>query len=83
MTYIDKIERDSDRKGAQRVDRYFNAEAAATIHCKVRTISIGISGTNTRATIGVQGVLRFKRARFMRTVLRDIKWRGAGILEAA
>lgn len=35
MTYIDKIERDADRKGAPRVDRYFNSDVVATIHCKV------------------------------------------------
>ena len=43
MTYIDKIERDSDRKGTQRVDRYFNADSAATIHCKVSTAKVGIA----------------------------------------
>lgn len=35
MTYIDKVERDSERKGTPRVDRYFNLEGAVTIHCKV------------------------------------------------
>lgn len=35
MTYIDKIERDSDRKGAPRADRYYSADVVATIHCKV------------------------------------------------
>ena len=35
MTYIDKIERDSDRKGGPRADRYYNADVVATIHCKV------------------------------------------------
>lgn len=35
MTYIDKIERDSDRKGAPRAERYFSSDVVATIHCKV------------------------------------------------
>lgn len=35
MTYIDRVERDSERKGAPRVERYFNGDAAVTIHCKV------------------------------------------------
>lgn len=36
MTCIDKIERDSDRKGAPRADRYYNPDVVATIYCKVR-----------------------------------------------
>lgn len=40
MTYIDKIERDTDRKGAPRVDRYFSAEVVATIHCKVSCTTV-------------------------------------------
>lgn len=35
MTYIDRVERDSERKGAPRVERYFNGDSAVTIHCKV------------------------------------------------
>lgn len=35
MTYIDKVERDSERKGSQRVDRFLAGEPAVTIHCKV------------------------------------------------
>lgn len=35
MTYIDRIERDADRKGAPRADRYFSTDVVATIHCKV------------------------------------------------
>ncbi|CAM9276904.1 unnamed protein product, partial [Hapterophycus canaliculatus] len=45
MTYIDKIERDSDRKGTPRADRYFNSDVVATIHCKdVRRIRVSFGG---------------------------------------
>lgn len=39
MTYIDKIERDSDRKGAPRADRYYSPDVVATIHCKVSCVT--------------------------------------------
>lgn len=37
MTYVDKIDRDSERKGAPRADRYYSSspDVVATIHCKV------------------------------------------------
>eukprot|EP00903_Cladosiphon_okamuranus_P015695 g14490.t1 len=47
MTCIDKIERDSDRKGAPRVDRYYSADVVATIHCKdARRLRVSFGGNN-------------------------------------
>ncbi|CAM9100290.1 unnamed protein product [Ectocarpus fasciculatus] len=45
MTYIDRIERDADRKGAPRADRYFSTDVVATIHCKdARRIRVSFGG---------------------------------------
>ncbi|CBN77571.1 similar to CG7697-PA [Ectocarpus siliculosus] len=47
MTYIDRIERDADRKGAPRADRYFSTDVVATIHCKdARRIRVSFGGND-------------------------------------